>query len=100
MDKDHIELAAAIANLRKQLQEAIKAGKKEDLRFAVQDIEIELQCIAKKEGTAKSEVKFWVINGEAGGTFGSEKVQTVKLKLKPVSQGGGEVLVSDVDDAR
>ena len=100
MDKDHIELAAAIKNLRKQLQVAIKAGEKEDLRFAVQDIEIELQCIAKKEGVGKFGVEFWVINAEAEGTIGREKVQTVKLKLKPVPQGGGDVLVSDVDDVR
>ena len=82
MKEDYFELTAVIANLRTQLQEAIKAGKEEDLRFAVQDIEIELQCIAKKEGTGKTAVKFWVINGEAGATVGSEKVQTVKLNLK------------------
>ena len=100
MNKDHIELAAAISNLRAQLREAIKAGEQEDLRFAVQDIEIELKCLAKKEGAGKLGVGFWVINAEVEGTIGSERVQTVRLKLKPVGRGGGEVQVSDVDDVR
>ena len=100
MDKDHIELAAAIENLRKQLQVAIKAGEKEDLRFAVQDIEIELQCIAKKEGVGKFGVEFWVINAEAEGTIGRERVQTVKLKLKPVSKDGDDLLVNDEGDVK
>lgn len=96
MDTDRIELTAAIANLRTQLQEAIKAGEGEELRFAVQDIEIEFKCIAKTEDAGKIGVKFYVIKGEAGLTVGSEKVQTVKLKLKPV----GDVLLSAEDEVR
>ena len=102
MDRDHIELVAAIANLRAQLLKAITSGEKEDLRFMVQDIEIELKCLAKKEGTGTVGVGFWVINAEAEGTIGSEKVQTVRLKLKPTIRGEDgkyrEVKVSDLDD--
>lgn len=100
MAKTDIELASAIANLRKQLQKAIKEGEGQDLRFAVQDIEVELKCLVKSEGGRGLGVKFWVINAEAKRKIANETVQTVKLKLRLVGKDGGEVLVSDVDDVK
>lgn len=88
MPKNDVELASAIAHLRQQLQEAMKEGAGKDLRFAVQDIEVELKCTVKKEAGVGGRVKFWVINADTKGTLGSENVQTVKLKLLPIGKDG------------
>ena len=97
MPEEEIELADAIANLRGQLQAAIKEGDGKDLRFEVKDIDVELKCCVKKAAEVNGGVKFWVINAGGKGTVSNEFVQTVKLKLGPVREDGGNVLLSGVD---
>jgi len=45
-----IPLASAIRALRTELQEAVRAGEGEDLRFALGPVELELQVQAGSEG--------------------------------------------------
>jgi len=88
-----IELAEVIQELRSELQRTMKEGEGEGLRFEVQDLELELQVAVTKsvtgggEGSAK--VKFWVFeagtSGKAEASWGTERTQKLKLKLKPVS---------------
>lgn len=88
MPENDYELASVIAQLRQQLQEAIAEGKDEDLRFKVQEIEVELKCSLKSEDGVGGGVKFWVINADAKTAVSEENVQTVKLKLLPVGKDG------------
>ncbi|MFQ5628366.1 MAG: trypco2 family protein [bacterium] len=100
MATENIELASAIAQLRAQLEKAIEEGVGKQLRFQVQDIDLELKCTVKDDVNAGGGVKFWVINAEAKAGYSEESVQTVRLKLKPVGEDGGEILVSDIDSSK
>ena len=97
-----IELADAIAQLRSELSRAIKAGKGKDLRFEVEDLELELQVVVTNEnkgvGKVEAGLKFWLAGNakaSAEGSFsdGASQLQKIRLKLKPVgSDGQGQLL--------
>lgn len=95
-----IELAEAIAHLRAQLQAAIKEGEGQELRFKIQEIDVELKCTVMRQAEAGAGVKFMVVNAKAGGKMSSEAVQTIKLRLTAASKGGGQTLLNDVDDVK
>lgn len=97
MAAKQIELAEAIAHLRAQLQTAMQEGEGQELRFVIQEINVELKCSVKREAGAGGGVKFWVVDAKAGGKLGDETVQTIKLKLTPADKEGGQVLLSDVE---
>lgn len=89
MAESPFELANVVQGLRQELLKAVEQAKGEELRFEVQEMELELQVQVTKEVGAEAKLKFWVI--DAGGVSGSvEKstVQTVRLKLKPKGKGG------------
>ena len=94
-----IELSEAISQLRMQLETAIKEGKGKDLRFEIQDLELELQVVATKDakigGQVEAGVKFWLVGGgkaagEGGISQGSSSLQRLKLKLRPKLASTGE----------
>lgn len=93
MLENTIELAEVVRQLRAQLQLAMEAGTDEDLRFEVQDLELELQvAVTKSAGggfEGGSEVKFRVFEAGASGkveaSIGSERVQRLKLRLRPTT---------------
>lgn len=94
-----IPLSDAIEALREQLQISMKAGDGKSLRFDIQDLELELQTMVTREATGKAGgkagIKFWLVSGEASsevaGKLGSSSVQTIKLKLRPRDEKGGDV---------
>jgi hypothetical protein len=75
-------LVEVLAALRSQLAEARHQGEGQDLRFSLEDIEVELSFQISKDATAKGGVKFWVVTADLGGKVASEAVQKVKLKMK------------------
>jgi hypothetical protein len=75
-------LVEVLAALRSQLSEARHQGEGQDLRFSLEDIEVELSFQISKDATAKGGVKFWVVTADLGGKIASEAVQKVKLKMK------------------
>lgn len=90
---ENIELSEMIGQLREELLKARGQIEGSDLKFQVEDIEIELQIVTSKG--ASGGIKFFV---EAGGNMSQAQTQKLKLKLKPVGRDGkGEVLVSDPD---
>jgi hypothetical protein len=93
MIASRMSLAEMILNLRKDLREAQKQAEKEDLRFQVEEIELEVQVTTAKEGEGKVGVNFWVYTAEAGGGIRREDAHTLRLKLKPE----GDIYVSDSD---
>lgn len=94
MLENTIELAEVVRNLREQLHLAMEAGTGQDLRFEVEDLELELQVAVTKSTGGElgggSKVKFWVFEAAASGkaevSIGSERVQRLKLRLRPTTE--------------
>ncbi len=85
---EKIALSDVIVNLRRELVEAQNKAAKENLKFHVDDISVELQVVANQEVGGKAGVQFWVVSGETGGKDVSGMTQKITLKLKPVLSGG------------
>jgi hypothetical protein len=95
---DNIELSEMLGQLREELLKARGQSEGSELRFLIEDIEIELQVVTTKGGKFGGGVKFWVFNADAEANASRANTQKLKLKLKPVGgDGKGEVLVSDPD---
>lgn len=82
-----VELSKMLASLRQELNKAQHEGDGKDIKFAIDDIELELQLTVAEEGGGKAGVKFWVVNAETGGKVTSQSIQKIKLKLKPETRG-------------
>ena len=96
---ENIELSEMIGQLREELLKARGQSEGSDLRFQVEEIEIELQIVTTKGGKGGGGVKFWVYNAEAEVSAAHAKTQKLKLKLKPKMGPNQDPLdVSDEDD--
>ncbi|MFQ5544332.1 MAG: trypco2 family protein [Nitrospiria bacterium] len=82
-----VELSKMLASLRKELGAAQQEGDGKDIKFAIDDIELELQLTVAEEGGGKAGVKFWVVNAETGAKVTSQSIQKIKLNLKPETKG-------------
>jgi hypothetical protein len=87
-----IGLKETIGELRAELSDSILAAGNEKLRFEVGTINLEFQVEVEHAAEGSSEIKFWVVELGAKGTHTSTKTHTVRIELKPISQGGGPVL--------
>ena len=97
MSTKNIGLAEMIGKLREELQQAQQEGQGKALKFCVDEVDLELQFTVSRDIEGGGGVKFWVYNAEAKGSMGSETVQTLRLKLKPETAGGGSFQVTDQD---
>lgn len=99
-----IPLASAIRVLRAELQEAVRSGAGEELRFALGPVELELQIEAASEGGGEAGIKFWLLSAGAKGSRSSQSSHTLRLTLTPVRAGtdGGEhhdvLVVSELEE--
>lgn len=97
MSDDGLSLAQALSSLRAELAEAIEAASKEELRFKVVSIEVELQVIATSSKGGSAELGLWQVV-KAGGKIERSRgsTHTVKLTLMPdLGDGEADVSVSD-----
>jgi hypothetical protein len=83
-DDAPIALSSAIRALRRELVEAVKEGKDQDVRFALGPIELELQVEVASTGGGEAGIKFWVMSLGAKGERTSGRTQTVRISLTPV----------------
>ena len=83
-----IPLRDVVDQLRAELFEMTLSAKGEDLTFAVESVDVELQVAVTKGTEAGAKAKFWVF-AEVGakGTYAAERTQKVTLTLKPAHQG-------------
>lgn len=91
-----IELSDMLVTLRKELMDAQKKGAAQDLKFKVEDVELEVQFTTTNDLDGKVGVKFWVYNAEAGGKTSDQTVHRLRLKLIP-QLSGGDLKISDTD---
>ena len=105
---NRIGLLEMIRHLREELIEATAEAQGEDITFKLGNIELDLQVVATRGhevgGRAKTSMKFWVLNGEAG-LDGKHKAdhqhtQRLKLTLTPHDERrhGGETVIHGSDD--
>lgn len=85
-----LSLSDAIGNLRSELLKAQKAGAKDDLKFEVKEIELELQLVAcelvEGEVAAEGEFSVWSvlttkIGSKVKGSSSDEHTHRVTMKL-------------------
>lgn len=93
--KTRIPLAKMLAELRAELLAAQDEGTGKNLRFLVDDIELELQVATTQEDTGGVGIKFWVINADAKLKDAEVNTQKVKLKLALVDQAGNRQVPID-----
>ena len=89
-----IELAEVIAELRRELQEAMDAGEGEQLRFELGPDELEATEAVETSGGGGVKVRFWVIEVGGDAKLGEVSTHRVKLALQPRLAGGGRVWVA------
>jgi hypothetical protein len=82
MEKNRIPLSKMLAELRNELLRAQAEGKDSELKFQVDDIEVELQVVTTQGDTEGASVKFWVFNADAKINASEATTQKLKLKLK------------------
>jgi hypothetical protein len=98
MDNNDITLSEMLAELREELLKAQRQGTGSDLKFQVDDIEVELQVATTKGGKGGGGVKLWVFNATAEGNASKTATQKLKLKLKLAPGSDGKpVNVGDKD---
>ena len=84
-----IELTEVIQELRRELDDAIAAGKDEHLRFELGPVELEVMVGLGSKGTGKAKVRFWVAELGAEGEISGSSTQRIKLTLHPKLSGSG-----------
>ena len=83
-----LSLVEVIADLRRELEQAIEQAAEQKLRFETGVIEVELSV--QIEATGKAGFKFWVVDIGAAG--GQSRTHTIRIPLKPVTADGKPVL--------
>jgi len=84
-----VKLSDMITSLRSELESAVQEGEGKEIRFRLEDVEIETQVTFECSGDGK--LNFWVL--EAGGQAKRGTVQTLRLKLKPAAKEGAQEAV-------
>lgn len=98
MEPEYLPLAQAIGELRNELMAAVDNATTEDLQFAVEFIELEMQVVATN--TLKGEAGgtlFGVLTLKGGADHADAATHKVKLVLRPEKRlaPNEEVLVAD-----
>ncbi|MCI5138152.1 MAG: hypothetical protein D3922_06995 [Candidatus Electrothrix sp. AR1] len=92
---DKLELAAMIKALRSQLFEAQRDGQNEEIRFTIEDVELEVQVTTERQTKGDVSAKFYVLTSKVEGSKKDAVMQKLKLKLKASKADGKPLEVSD-----
>ncbi|MFK4500519.1 hypothetical protein ABIF86_004810 [Bradyrhizobium japonicum] len=87
--EEGLSIAAAIANLRDELEKAIEAGKDKTLHFSAEEITLELSVGFTLSKDGKVGIKVWVV--EAGGGIKRDDTGTHKVTLKLKIEGSNRI---------
>ena len=81
---DAIQLADVIWQLRHELSRAMWAGENADIKFEAEAVQLELTVAMERSRDDGVKVRFWVLDGNAGGKRGSMVTQKLALTLRPI----------------
>lgn len=84
-----------IKGLRAQLVEAQREGEGEEIRFTIEDVELELEIAAETQVKGGVAAKFYVLTSKVDGSKSDRVTQRLKLKLKASKADGSPIEVSD-----
>jgi len=82
-----IELSDVISELRRELSQAIEAGRDEPLRFELGPVEVEVTVGLDRKGAAGAKVRFLVIELGGDAELARSSLQRIKLTLQPRMAG-------------
>lgn len=99
-DRGGIPLAATLSHLRRELAESMATARGEALRFRIENLEVELTVTVGRDAEGGAGVTFWVIDASGKVTSSQSNTHRLKLTLAPVSESGGDVLVSGDSDEK
>ena len=88
-------VANTIEQLRAELSRAMDAAKGKELRFSLEEIDLEFQMALSEDEEVKGGIDFKVISAGGRSTITDHTVHTLKLKLKPVAEQRGQPEKSD-----
>ncbi|MCF6524259.1 trypco2 family protein [Streptomyces sp. JJ36] len=90
-----IELADLLRALRREIGRAQLDAAGEDVRFRIDDVELELQVAVERTREADAGVRFWVVSLGGKGTKTSTDTHVVRLSLSAETASGGPVFTGD-----
>jgi hypothetical protein len=90
-----IQLSDVIVGLRAELLKAQEKAEKEELRFKVEGVEVEMKIGTTRSGSVDGKLSFLVVELGAKGAIDTQQLQTIRLKLSPTSSDGGDTLIGD-----
>ncbi|MEU6085407.1 trypco2 family protein [Streptomyces sp. NPDC047085] len=92
-----VGLAAAIAELRRELYDAQSEGAGEQFAFEIEEAQLELMLELRNQGQGGGKLSFGVASVDLGGNHSSARTHklVLKLKVKDRATGGGLAEVSD-----
>ena len=86
MAEPELELSEVIAKLRASLATAQQEGEKKNIRFVIDEVEVEFQVVITKEAKGGAGIRFWVLDAKAEGDFSNAATQKIKLRMKVVDK--------------
>lgn len=92
---NRIDLTDAITSLRRDLERAIAAGSKQDLRFEVGEIQLQLQVEIETSKEVGGGIKAWIVEATAGAQKSTTVGHTVTIPLTPIHGDGDRVLTGE-----
>ena len=97
--RDRFPLSDVIEQLRQELTGAIAKSEGKDIRFKVNEIEVELKTVIEEGVSGDGGFNFGVLKFTGGLNDKSAETQTIKLKLEPIkasdaSEESNEVAIS------
>jgi hypothetical protein len=92
-DEEDVGLAAAIAQVRAELAQAIEEGRDSPVRFRAGPVELEFQVAVSRVKGVDGGIRVSVISLGAKGERGTTETNRVKVSLTPVDAAGNERLI-------
>ncbi len=88
-----ISLEKAIKDLRTQISAAVSNAEAEDIKFELQQIELELEVAIEETSSGQVGVSAWIMSADAKQDLATTRSHIVKLLLKPQNPFLTNVLV-------
>ena len=85
---EKFRLSDCLVELRTDLESIIASGQGSQVKFLIEDVEVDFQLVASSEAGGGGGVKWWVISAEAKCSVAEVLTQKLSVRLKVVGQDG------------